>query len=403
MDNQTKELRNAVSELRDTVETRLEKEREEFGEELSDTKAKTERINERIDQLETKIGRREPNVEKKDTMSEGREAFVKWLQRENLDSKQANALVESAVMPEGMSQKDITVGTSGNQSDALAPEEFVREIIKDAVEISPVRQVARTRQTDSRQVKLPQLQGRPTAQYVSETGTRPRDTSTDFGDDPGDMLVIDMHEFTITVPISRQMERDSVFDIEAEVREVVMTEMARFEGEKFLQGSGSGAAQGLITSGSFNTLVTSDTSTDAVEAISADEVLDLSYEVKKTYRDNGTYGLTREGLKHVRTLKDQDDQYLWQPGLGNSEPSTINGSPYVEMQDLVSSASAGQGDVPIVFGDFNRGYLVVDRLGMQVLRDPYSNKETGTIDYQFYAAHGGDLREPEALQGLEIG
>jgi HK97 family phage major capsid protein len=57
----------------------------------------------------------------------------------------------------------------------------------------------------------------------------------------------------------------------------------------------------------------------------------------------------------------------------------------------------------MVFGDWNRGYLIVDRLAMQVLRDPYSNKESGTIDYQFYAAHGGDLRLSEALNGLEIG
>jgi len=401
-DTNTKELRNAVAELRDTVETRLEDERDKFGEELSDTKEKTERINERINQLETKIGRRDFSAEPKNDMSEGREAFAKWLQRETLDEKEADALINSAVMGEGMSKKDITVGTSGNQSDALAPEEFVQEIIKDAVEVSPMREVCRTRSTDRRQVKIPQLQGRPTAQYVTETGTRPRDTSTDFGDDPGDMLVVDLHEFSITVPISRQMERDSVFDIEAEVREVVTTEMARFEGEKFLQGSGSGAAQGLITSGSFNTASTSDTTTDSIGALAADDVIDLSFKVKKTYRDNGTYALTREAINEVRKLRN-DGEYIWQPGLTDGPGPQINGHPYIEMQDLVSGASAGQGDVPMVFGDWNRGYLIVDRLAMQVLRDPYSNKESGTIDYQFYAAHGGDLRLSEALHGLEIG
>jgi HK97 family phage major capsid protein len=401
-DTDTKELRNAVAELRDTIDTRMEKEREEFGEALSDTREKTDRINERINDLETKINRRDFSPEKKDDMSEGRKAFCKWLQREQLDDKEVDALMESAVMPEQMSQKDITVGTSGNQSDALAPEEFVREIIKDAVEISPMRQVCRTRSTDARQVKIPQLQGRPTAQYVSEQGTRPVDTATDFGSDPGDMLVIDMHEFGITVPISRQMERDSVFDIEAEVREVVMTEMARFEGNKFLQGSGSGAAQGLVTSGSFNTLVTADTTTDAIGAITADEVVDLSFQVKKTYRDNGTYAMTREAINEVRTLK-QNGEYIWQPGLTDGPGPQVNGHPYVEMQDLVSTATAGNGDVPIAFGDWNRGYLIVDRLAMQVLRDPYSKKESGTIDYQFYAAHGGDIRLAEALHGLEIG
>jgi HK97 family phage major capsid protein len=400
----TDELRNAVAELRDTVETKVEREREKFGEELSDTKDHLDRINEKINDLETRMSRRDFSAETREDMGAGMKAFSKWLKRERLDDKEVDALIESAVMAEDMSEKDITVGTSGNQSDALAPEEFVREIIKDAVEISPVRQVVRTRATDRRQIKVPKLQGRPTAQYVSETGTRPVDTSTDFGADPGDMLVVDMHEFSITVPISRQMERDSVFDIEAEVREVVTTEMSRFEGEKALQGSGSGQAQGLVTGlPASRKFPTADTSSDDITAITADEVLDIFYEVKKTYRDDGTVGLTREAINHVRTLKDADDQYLWQPGLGDAEMSTINGAPYVEMQDLVTTASAGDGDTPIVFGDWNRGYLLVDRLSMQVLRDPYSKKESGTIDYQFYGAHGGDIRLDEAFAAIEIG
>ena len=402
-DSEIQEMKNAVAQLRDTVEERVEKEREQFGEELSDTKEKTERINERINELETKLNRREPSVgESADEMSDARKAFSKWLRRDHLSDEEVKALKGGAATYEGADTKDITVGTSGNQSDALAPEEFVQEIIKDAVEVSPMRQVARVRSTDRRQVKIPRLQGRPTAQYVSEQGTRPVDTSTDFGADSGDMLVINMHEFSITVPISRQMERDSVFDIEAEVREVVSTEMARFEGAKFLQGSGNGAAQGLVTAGNFNTTATADTASGSIAAITPEEVVDLKYQVKDTYRDNGTYALTREAINKVRTLK-QDGEFIWSPTFSEGEPASIQGSPYVEMQDLVPSATAGAGDVPICFGDWNRGYQIVDRLGMQVLRDPYSKKESGTIDYQFYAAHGGDIRLAEALHGLEIG
>ena len=396
------ELKNAWTGLREKLEQR-EEEQERYGEELADTKAAVEKLQEQIDKLEVKKNRRELKRSGEAPQSEATKAFGKWLRNDRLDEDDWDALVKGSVMPPDMEKKDLTVGSSGNQSDAIAPEEFVQEIIKDAVEISPMRQVCRTRTTARRQLKIPVLQGRPAAAYTSEQGTRSDDTSTDFGSDPGDMLVIDMHEFYVQVPISRQMERDSVFDIQAEVREVVTTEMSRFEGEKFLQGTGSGQAQGLVTSTDFNTLVTADTASDDISAITADEVIEVKYQLKQTYRDNGTYALTREGLQHVRTLKDNDDDYLWQPGLALGEPSTIQGSPYVEMQDLVSGASAGAGDTPIAFGDWNRGYLIVDRLGMQVLRDPYSKKNTGTIDYQFYMAHGGDIRLAEALVGLEIG
>ena len=291
MSEQIKELKNAFTALRETVDQRDE-EREQYGEEIADTKEKLDRVQTKLDQMEARS--RRPDIERKESMSEGRKAFVKWLQRKPLSEKEVDAMLDSAVLGDEFDRKDITVGTSGNQSDALAPEEFVQEIIKDAVEISPMRQVARTRSTDRRQIKIPVLQGRPAAAYTSEQGTRSDDTSTDFGDDPGDMLVIDLHEFYVQVPVSRQMERDSVFDIEAEVREGVTTEMARFAGEKFLQGTGTGQAQGLVTSADFNTLVTSDTATDAIGAITDDEVIDLKYQVKKTYRDAGTYALTRE-------------------------------------------------------------------------------------------------------------
>jgi acyl-CoA reductase-like NAD-dependent aldehyde dehydrogenase len=112
-DTNTKELRNAVAELRDTVETRLEDERDKFGEELSDTKEKTERINERINELETKLQRREVGQKDPD-MSKARQAFSKWLQRENLSADEADALEKSAATFEGMDTKDITVGNPLN-------------------------------------------------------------------------------------------------------------------------------------------------------------------------------------------------------------------------------------------------------------------------------------------------
>jgi len=166
-----KELRNAVAELRDTVETRLDDEREKYDEALSDTQEKVDRINKKINQLETNINRREIDGGEPEK-TEAMEVFGKFLKRESLTKDDAETMKEAAAMGEWYDTKDITVGTSGNQSDAIAPEEFVREIIKDAVEISPVRQVARVRSTDRRQVKIPVLQGRPTAQYVSEQGTR---------------------------------------------------------------------------------------------------------------------------------------------------------------------------------------------------------------------------------------
>jgi HK97 family phage major capsid protein len=72
------------------------------------------------------------------------------------------------------------------------------------------------------------------------------------------------------------------------------------------------------------------------------------------------------------------------------------------MQDLVTSASAGSGDVPFVFGDYQSAYYVVDRLQMEVIRDPYTAKSTGKIEYHYRGRVGGELALGEAVRGLEI-
>jgi len=398
-ENELKEFRNTVSELRDTVDNELSEVREKAESIPADIEQKVDRMTERLADLETKRNRKDKTFEPNESVSEGTKAFTKWLRDQHLSSDEREALTKA--QPDVPEKKDLTVGSSGNQSDSLAPAEFVQEIIKDVVDISPFRQVARVRQTNRKEAEFPKLQGRPNAGFVSETGTRTDDTSADFGGED-DLIVIDTHEFYVNLPVTRQMLEDGVFDVEAEAREVVSTEMSRIQGEKFLQGSGTGEPQGLITSGDFSAEVTNDTSTDGVSAISANEMRQLPAFLKQTYRRNGQWGLTREALRHIMTLTNENGQYIWNPQLSGDMPANISGYPYTEMEDLVTAANAGQGDTPVVFGDYQRAYYVVDRLAMEVIRDPYSAKKQGKIEYHFRGRVGGDLVLGEAVTGLEI-
>jgi HK97 family phage major capsid protein len=297
-----REFKDALYEAREAAERKSE-EVENLKTELTETRDKWEKAQDRLDELETKMNRRDLDTDSgSDTaeMSDERKAFKQWINGANVSGE---AYREHLYPGENKGEtKDLSIGSgAGNQSDALAPVEFVEEIIKDAVDISPLRQAARTLQTERKQVEIPKLQGRPSAAFVSEGGSRTDDTSTDFGADNGDMLVIDTHEFYVEVPVTRQMIEDAVFDVEAEVRDVVTTEMDRLQGAKFLQGTGSGEPQGMITASAFNTTTTANTSNSNIDDISADELRTLPLRLKQRYRQNGQWGVTRD-RRHERRL-----------------------------------------------------------------------------------------------------
>lgn len=399
------EVKDAFNELKESVEQKNE-EIDRLQNTVESTEERLQKAQDRLDELETKAGRRnlsDTTVGKGGEVndpSEARKAFGAWINGRSVGEE----TYRKHLYP-GKSQetKDLSIGSgAGNQSDALAPVEFVEELIQDVVDISPLRQAARTLQTERKQVEIPKLQGRPSAGFVSEGGTRSNDTDLDFGSDNGDMLVIDTHEYFVEVGVTRQMIEDAVFDVEQEVQDKVATEMERLVGEKLLQGTGSGEPQGMISASGFNTELTADTSTDGIGAITVEEIRTLPLRLKQRYRDNGQWGVTREALRHARTLTDASGDFVFEPSLDGETPATIDGYPYVEMQDLVPTATAGQGDVPFVFGDYESAYYVVDRLQMEVIRDPYTAKSSGKIEYHFRGRVGGDLALAEATRGIEI-
>jgi HK97 family phage major capsid protein len=100
----------------------------------------------------------------------------------------------------------------------------------------------------------------------------------------------------------------------------------------------------------------------------------------------------------VRKLKDGDKNYIWMPGVQNGAPATIDGDPYVEFPDMPSE---GAGLYPIAYGDFRRAYTLVDRIAMEMLRDPYTQATSGNIRFIFRRRVGGQVVLPEAIRKLK--
>ena len=100
-------------------------------------------------------------------------------------------------------------------------------------------------------------------------------------------------------------------------------------------------------------------------------LFDLIYALRAGYRQGASFVMNRRVHSAIRKFKDADGNYLWQPPLAADRAATLMGFPLVEAEAMPDIAA---GSHAIAFGDFKRGYLVVDRVGLRTLRDPYSAK-----------------------------
>jgi HK97 family phage major capsid protein len=128
-----------------------------------------------------------------------------------------------------------------------------------------------------------------------------------------------------------------------------------------------------------------------------DPLVDLVYALKAGYRQNANFVMNRKTQAAIRKLKDDDGQYFWHPPAAASARATLMSFPIVEAEDMPDIAANAHA---IAFGDFNRGYLIVDRQGVRVLRDPYSAKPY----VLFYTTKcvGGGVQDFDAIKLLKF-
>jgi HK97 family phage major capsid protein len=160
----------------------------------------------------------------------------------------------------------------------------------------------------------------------------------------------------------------------------VDTAFAEQEGAAFVNGDGTNKPKGFLASTivadsawSWGNLgyVASGAAGAFAAASPSDALVDLVYSLRAGYRQNASFVMNRKTQSAIRKFKDAQGNYLWQPPASAGAPATLMGFPLVEAEDMPDIAANA---LAIAFGDFRRGYLVVDRAGIRILRDPYSAK-----------------------------
>jgi HK97 family phage major capsid protein len=300
--------------------------------------------------------------------------------------------------------KTMTIGddTTGG---FLAPTEIVNEIIKGIVLYSPVRDVANVRQTSFNSIKAPKRTQTSSAVWVGEVDSRTETNNPKFGKEE-----LGTRELSAMADVSRQDLADVSVNLDQLVLDDFEEQFGVAEGLAFISGDGvDGKPEGITTASDQGYLgangietILGATSTTIV----GNDLIEIFYALKDGYARNASWLMKRGTVKVVRQLKETStDNYLWQPGLATVAPPTILDRPYVETVDMAGPTSGTTftaGDLPIAFGDFRRGYWIVDRLSVQVLRDPYTQAGNGYLRIWAYKRTGGQVVLPEAIKLLRV-
>jgi len=296
---------------------------------------------------------------------------------------------------------EMSVGSDPDGGYSVTPD-MTGRIVQRVYETSPMRQVATvvTIGTDA-------LEGfndldEAAAEWVGEKAAREETATPGLG-----KWSIPVHEQAAMPKATQKLLDDSTFNIEAWLSAKVADKFARSENAAFMVGNGVLKPRGLFA---YPTAATADATrawgtfehvasgtSGTLGATPGDKLIDLVFKLKSVYRGNANWMLSRAVLAEIRKLKDEYDNYIWQPDFTQRQGGTLLGYPIVEAEDAPAAAANA---LSVAFGDFREAYTIVDRVGIRVLRDPLTSK--GFVLFYTTKRVGGGAVNFEAVKFLKL-
>jgi HK97 family phage major capsid protein len=297
--------------------------------------------------------------------------------------------------------KTLSAG-SGPDGGYLVPIPEEREILRRLAHLSPIRAIASVRQISTHSLRRAfSLQG-PAAGWVAEADPRPQTANQQIAD-----MTFPAMELYAMPAATQTLLDDAVVDVGQWIAEEVQTVFAEQEGAAFVNGDGVNRPHGFLA---YPTIADANWSWTKIGYVAtgvaggfpasnpSDVLFNLVYALRAGFRQNGKFVMGRRAQSMIRQFKTSTGEYLWAPPPAPNTPATLMNFPVIEAEDMPDPATDA---FSIAFGDFERGYVVVDRLGVRVLRDPYSAKPY----VLFYTTKrvGGGVQNFEAIKLLKFG
>ena len=299
-----------------------------------------------------------------------------------------------------LEEKALSIG-SGQDGGYLVPAETEAAVNRALKAISPMRAISGIRQVSGSVYKRPFATSGADTGWVGETAARPQTNTPVLAE----LQFPTMELYAMPAATSTLLD-DAIVNIDEWLAEEVRLAFALQEGTAFITGDGVNKPKGFLTyttvpnaSWTFGNLGYIATGVAGAFPASnpGDKILDLIYATKAPYRANGTFVMNRSTQSAVRKMKDGQGNYLWQPAAKPGEAPSLMGYAVAEAEDMPDIAA---NSLSLAFGDFQRGYLIVDRAGIRVLRDPYSAKPY----VLFYTTKrvGGGVQDFDAIKLMKF-
>jgi len=266
----------------------------------------------------------------------------------------------------------------------LVPDEYDRRLVKALEEENVLRGLATIiRTSGDRKINIAVTA--PSALWVEEGG------QLTFGDATFDQKLLDAYKLHVGIKITEELLADNAFQLEDHILTQFGRAIANAEEDAFLNGTGIKQPSGVLKDAQVGVTI------DTVD-ITGDDIIDLIYKLKRPYRKKACFITNDSTLAVIRKLKDENGNYLWQPGLKENEPDRILGYGVRTSQYAPKLAA---GNVALAFGDFSY-YNIGDRghRTLQILKELFAGN--GMVGFVMKERVDGLLILPEAVQVLKV-
>lgn len=295
---------------------------------------------------------------------------------------------------EGLEIRSLSTDNNPNGGYLVLPQ-MADFMVTRLFETSPIRQLARVIQTQSKSMQVVIDDNEAEARWVGE-GTSGGETNTpDVG-----LMEIVAHKIEAEPKVTTEMLEDPFMDVEGWLSGKVSDRFSRTENTAFVTGNNIVRPQGFLSlpawasAGVYERNKLEQVNLGGASNVTADGLIALQATLKETYQSNATWLVKRQSYGNILQLKGVDNYFFGTTLLKDGQTSLqLLGKPVVFADDVPAIASSA---LAVVYGDFSVGYTILDRVGLNILRDPFTAK--GFVKYYVTKRTGGAVTNFESIK-----
>lgn len=331
-------------------------------------------------------------TEAEETRENCMKSLAKFLRTDNGARVKLNSVPDLAV-------RTVT-GNTGTDAQGGYAVPFVldNEILKKERDLNIMRQICNVISVSSPDTAWNIDLGGATSGWVAETDSRTQTDAPTLG-----RATITWGEVYAMPQATQYLLDDAAFDVESWYTNSVAEKFADEEESAFLTGNGTKKPKGILGY-TFTTDADGSRDLGKIQKISGgltfDSILSVYYALRQVYRRQGDCAWLMNGatIEALRKIKDEQNRYIWVDNIANGMAGSLLGCPVYESRFMPGAST--NGNLCVLFGNFKKAYTIVDRLGLNVIRDPYTVK--GQVAFYTSKRVGNVLTDDDAVKALAV-